>query len=128
MNGNDRSKDLQREGGNINKSLLALGNCINALADSKRGHKHIPYRDSKLTRLLQDSLGGNCRTAMIATVCQQPKYYDDTQNTLDYASRAAKITIPETMPKLTRKEHPQIDVLLEKHAEEISILEFKIRN
>lgn len=86
--GNDRSKNLQREGGNINKSLLALGNCINALADPRTGHKHIPYRNSKLTRLLRDSLGGKCRTAMIATICQQQSHYDDTQNTLIYASRA----------------------------------------
>ena len=87
--GNDRSKSLQREGGNINKSLLALGNCINALADNSRGgHRHVPYRNSKLTRLLQDSLGGKCRTAMIATICQQQSHYDDTQNTLIYASRA----------------------------------------
>ncbi|CAG2062483.1 unnamed protein product [Timema podura] len=51
------------EGANINRSLLSLGNCINSLAD---GLKHIPYRDSKLTRLLKDSLGGNCKTVMIA--------------------------------------------------------------
>lgn len=86
--GNDRSKNLQREGGNINKSLLALGNCINALADSRGGSRYIPYRNSKLTRLLKDSLGGRCRTAMIATICQQQSHYDDTQNTLIYASRA----------------------------------------
>lgn len=91
--GNDRSKNLQREGGNINKSLLALGNCINALADPKQCNKHIPYRNSKLTRLLRDSLGGKCRTAMIATVCQQPNHYDDTQNTLIYASRAKCIKL-----------------------------------
>lgn len=91
--GNDRSKNLQREGGNINKSLLALGNCINALANPKLCHKHIPYRNSKLTRLLRDSLGGKCRTAMIATVCQQSNHYDDTQNTLVYASRAKCIKL-----------------------------------
>jgi len=91
--GNDRSKNLQREGGNINKSLLALGNCINALADPRKGHKHVPYRNSKLTRLLRDSLGGRCRTAMIATVCQQASHYDDTQNTLVYASRAKCIKL-----------------------------------
>lgn len=51
-----------KEGANINKSLLALGNCINKLAD---GCKHIPYRDSNLTRILKDSLGGNCTTLMI---------------------------------------------------------------
>lgn len=91
--GNERSKNLQREGGNINKSLLALGNCINALANPKLCHKHIPYRNSKLTRLLRDSLGGKCRTAMIATVCQQHNHYDDTQNTLVYASRAKCIKL-----------------------------------
>lgn len=91
--GNDRSKNLQREGGNINKSLLALGNCINALADPKRGNRHVPYRNSKLTRLLRDSLGGKCRTAMIATVCQQSSHYEDTQNTLVYATRAKCIKL-----------------------------------
>lgn len=91
--GTDRSKNLQREGGNINKSLLALGNCINALADPKRSSNHIPYRNSKLTRLLRDSLGGKCQTAMIATVSQHPNHYDDTQNTLAYASRAKCIKI-----------------------------------
>lgn len=91
--GNDRSKNLQREGGNINKSLLALGNCINALADPRQNQKYIPYRNSKLTRLLRDSLGGKCRTAMIATLCQQPSHYDDTQNTLIYASRAKCIKL-----------------------------------
>jgi kinesin family protein 18/19 len=56
------------EGANINRSLLALGNCINALVEMHKGvgKIHIPYRDSKLTRLLKDSLGGNCRTVMIA--------------------------------------------------------------
>ena len=54
------------EGANINRSLLALANCINALSSDNKNH--IPYRDSKLTRLLKDSLGGNCRTLMIANV------------------------------------------------------------
>lgn len=79
-----------REGANINRSLLALGNVINALADSKfKGH--IPYRESKLTRLLKDSLGGNCRTVMIAAVSPSSKSYDDTYNTLRYADRAKHI-------------------------------------
>jgi kinesin family protein 18/19 len=56
------------EGAKINRSLLALANCINALADQTKAKKHIPFRDSKLTRLLKDSLGGNCRTVMIANV------------------------------------------------------------
>lgn len=97
--GNDRSKNLQMEGGNINKSLLALGNCINALAkqsEQKNARIHIPYRNSKLTRLLRDSLGGKCRTAMIATICQQQNHYDDIQNTLLYASRAKCIKLQAT--------------------------------
>lgn len=57
------------EGANINKSLLALGNCINILADKKKALvSHIPYRDSKLTRILKDSLGGNTKTIMIACI------------------------------------------------------------
>ncbi|XP_046734002.1 kinesin-like protein KIF18A [Diprion similis] len=77
-----------KEGANINKSLLALGNCINNLAD---GLSHIPYRDSKLTRLLKDSLGGNCQTVMIANVSPSNLSYEDTYNTLRYANRAKKI-------------------------------------
>ncbi|KAK2588897.1 hypothetical protein KPH14_001758 [Odynerus spinipes] len=77
-----------KEGANINKSLLALGNCINNLAD---GVRHIPYRDSKLTRLLKDSLGGNCQTIMIANISPSSLNYEDTYNTLKYANRAKKI-------------------------------------
>ncbi|KZC07186.1 Kinesin-like protein KIF18A [Dufourea novaeangliae] len=77
-----------KEGANINRSLLALGNCINNLAD---GAKHITYRDSKLTRLLKDSLGGNCQTVMIANIAPSSLSYEDTYNTLRYANRAKKI-------------------------------------
>ena len=85
------------EGANINKSLLALGNCINALCEqTKQGanankNQHIPYRDSKLTRLLKDSLGGNCRTVMIANISPAFTAYEDTLNTLKYADRAKQI-------------------------------------
>uniref|UniRef100_A0A8C2NVA3 Kinesin-like protein n=1 Tax=Capra hircus TaxID=9925 RepID=A0A8C2NVA3_CAPHI len=75
------------EGTNINRSLLALGNVINALADTKKKNQHIPYRNSKLTRLLKDSLGGNCQTIMIAAVSPSSVFYDDTYNTLKYANR-----------------------------------------
>lgn len=77
-----------KEGASINKSLLALGNCINKLAD---GSKHIPYRDSNMTRILKDSLGGNCRTVMIANISPSSLTYEDTYNTLKYAQRAQKI-------------------------------------
>ena len=81
------------EGANINRSLLALGNCITALADQANGGKgtFVPYRDSKLTRLLKDSLGGTCRTVMIANVGPCHMQYEDTHNTLKYANRAKNI-------------------------------------
>lgn len=82
-----------KEGANINKSLLALGNCINALCmpPSRNGVQHIPYRDSKLTRLLKFSLGGNCRTVMIVCVSPCSVHLEDTGNTLKYANRAKNI-------------------------------------
>lgn len=78
------------EGANINKSLLALGSCINALCDPRK-RNHIPYRNSKLTRLLKFSLGGNCKTVMIVCVSPSSAHYDETQNTLRYADRAKNI-------------------------------------
>lgn len=78
------------EGANINKSLLALGSCINALCDPRK-RNHIPYRNSKLTRLLKFSLGGNCRTVMIVCVSPSSHHFDETQNTLRYANRAKNI-------------------------------------
>ncbi|KAM9368821.1 kinesin-like protein KIF18B [Phaethornis superciliosus] len=82
-----------REGANINRSLLALINVINALADTKGKKSHVPYRDSKLTRLLKDCLGGNCRSVMIAAVSPAAPAYEDTYNTLKYASRAKEIKL-----------------------------------
>ncbi|KAL9648938.1 hypothetical protein ABK040_008318 [Willaertia magna] len=78
------------EGANINKSLLALSNCINALGRNK-GKGYVPYRNSKLTRLLKDSLGGNCKTVMIANISPSDLSYDDSYNTLKYANRAKTI-------------------------------------
>ncbi|KAF5020941.1 hypothetical protein F66182_7022 [Fusarium sp. NRRL 66182] len=78
------------EGANINKSLLALGSCINALCD-RRQKAHVPYRNSKLTRLLKFSLGGNCKTVMIVCVSPSSAHFDETQNTLRYANRAKNI-------------------------------------
>ena len=79
------------EGANINKSLLALGNCINALCENGGSSRHVPYRNSKLTRLLKFSLGGNCKTVMIVCVAPTSNHFDDTHNTLIYAERATKI-------------------------------------
>lgn len=74
----------------INKSLSALGNVISALTDSK-GRTHIPYRDSKLTRMLEDSLGGNCKTTMIAMVSPAIDALMETISTLKFANRAKHI-------------------------------------
>ncbi|KAJ3339262.1 kinesin-like protein Klp5 [Gonapodya sp. JEL0774] len=78
------------EGAKINRSLLALGNCINALCNPATS-SHVPYRDSKLTRLLKYSLGGNCRVVMIAAVSPASFHYEETHNTLQYANRAKNI-------------------------------------
>ena len=75
----------------INKSLSALGNVINALTDPKI--KHIPYRDSKLTRLLQNSLGGNCKTSMIAMISPYDGSFNESISTLNFAKRAKSIRI-----------------------------------
>lgn len=78
-------------GANINRSLLALGNCINALGEKGNKGNFVPYRDSKLTRLLKDSLGGNCRTVMIANISAAESSFEETLNTLKYANRAKNI-------------------------------------
>ena len=87
------------EGAHINRSLLALGNCINALVMGK-GH-YVNYRDSKLTRLLKDSLGGNCQTVMIAHISPASRSFEESRNTLTYAERAKHIkTRVRTSPPL----------------------------
>ena len=78
------------EGAHINRSLLALGNCINAFGGNTRAN-YVNYRDSKLTRLLKDSLGGNCRTVMIAHVSPASSSFEESRNTLTYAERAKRI-------------------------------------
>uniref|UniRef100_A0A671WC25 Kinesin family member 21B n=1 Tax=Sparus aurata TaxID=8175 RepID=A0A671WC25_SPAAU len=83
--------DRAREGISINCGLLALGNVISALGDQAKKGGHVPYRDSKLTRLLQDSLGGNSRTVMIACVSPSDRDFMETLNTLKYANRARNI-------------------------------------
>ncbi|KFK27871.1 hypothetical protein AALP_AA8G439800 [Arabis alpina] len=82
-----------KEGIHINKGLLALGNVISALGDERKRKEggHVPYRDSKLTRLLQDSLGGNSKTVMIACVSPADTNAEETLNTLKYANRARNI-------------------------------------
>ncbi|KAI8074623.1 hypothetical protein BC940DRAFT_288690 [Gongronella butleri] len=83
--------DRAREGIAINSGLLALGNVISALGDESRRASHVPYRDSKLTRLLQDSLGGNSQTLMVACVSPADANFAETLSTLKYANRARNI-------------------------------------
>lgn len=108
------SGDRLKEASKINLSLSALGNVISALVNSKV--KHIPYRDSRLTRLLQDSLGGNTKTLMVACLSPADNNYDETLSTLRYANRAKNI---KNKPKIN--EDPK-DVLLKEYQEEITKL------
>ena len=97
--------DRLKEGININMGLLSLGNVISALGEENRGaNSHIPYRDSKLTRLLQDSLGGNSHTLMIACVSPADSNLEETISTLRYADRARKIKNKPIINKDPRNE------------------------
>uniref|UniRef100_A0A3Q0KEE7 Kinesin-like protein n=1 Tax=Schistosoma mansoni TaxID=6183 RepID=A0A3Q0KEE7_SCHMA len=109
-----------KEATQINLSLSTLGNVISALVDGKSAH--IPYRDSKLTRLLQDSLGGNSKTIMIANIGPATYNYEETINTLRYANRAKNI---RNKPKIN--EDPK-DALLREYQEEINRLKSLLRN
>lgn len=108
-----------KEAAKINLSLSALGNVISALVDGKS--THIPYRDSKLTRLLQDSLGGNARTVMIATVGPSHKNFEESLATLRYANRAKNI---KNKPRIN--EDPK-DALLREFQEEIARLKAQLQ-
>ncbi|CAK9169081.1 unnamed protein product [Ilex paraguariensis] len=92
-----RREGRAREAGEINKSLLTLGRVINALVEHSG---HVPYRDSKLTRLLRDSLGGKTKTCIIATVSPSVHCLEETLGTLDYAFRAKSI---QNRPEVNQK-------------------------
>ncbi|WOK92248.1 kinesin-like protein KIN-7L [Canna indica] len=81
-----------KEGKHINKSLMILGNVINKLSESGKQRGHIPYRDSKLTRILQPALGGNSKTSIICTVAPEEAHIEESRGTLQFASRANRIT------------------------------------
>ena len=103
-----------KEATKINLSLSTLGNVISALVDGKSSH--VPYRNSKLTRLLQDSLGGNSKTLMFANIGPANYNYDETLSTLRYANRAKNI-----------KNHAKVnedpkDTLMKKYQQEIEEL------
>jgi len=108
----------------INKSLSALGNVINALTDN-RGHQHIPYRDSKLTRILQESLGGNSRTSLIINCSPSSFNENETLSALRFGYRAKSI---KNTPKINREfTAAQLQVLLEKSEKKVTIKDRRIR-
>uniref|UniRef100_A0AC34QF45 Kinesin-like protein n=1 Tax=Panagrolaimus sp. JU765 TaxID=591449 RepID=A0AC34QF45_9BILA len=112
--------DRLKEASKINLSLSTLGNVISALVDSKTSH--IPYRNSKLTRLLQDSLGGNSKTLMIANIGPASYNYDETLSTLRYANRAKNIK------NVARINEDPKDTMMRKLQEEIEMLRKELEN
>mgnify|MGYP002624180383 CR=1 FL=1 len=118
------------EGANINKSLLTLGNCINALSGkSEKGSKiYVPYRDSKLTRLLKDSLGGNSRTVMIANISPFIYNFDDTYNTLKYAERAKCIKTKVKLNVLEKNQVSNYFDMIQKLKNKINILQNQLNS
>ncbi|CAM6101475.1 unnamed protein product [Calypogeia fissa] len=119
LNKTGATGDRFRELTNINWSLSALGNVISALVDGKT--THIPYRDSKLTRLLQDSLGGNTRTVMLANIGPSDYNFDESISTLRYANRAKNI---KNKPRIN--EDPK-DAILREFQEEIARLKAQLQ-
>ncbi|KAH7362532.1 kinesin-II 95 kDa subunit [Plectosphaerella cucumerina] len=132
--GSERAKSTEatgqrlREGSNINKSLTTLGRVIGALADAKQNSRKrnkdvVPYRDSILTWLLKDSLGGNSKTAMIA--CIAPSDYEETLSTLRYADQAKRIRTRA----IVNQDHisaAERDAQISAMAEEIRILQLSV--
>ncbi|XP_078442779.1 P-loop containing nucleoside triphosphate hydrolases superfamily protein isoform X2 [Wolffia australiana] len=127
-----------KEGKHINKSLMTLGNVINRLSDGGRQRGHIPYRDSKLTRILQPALGGNAKTSIICTVAPEELHVEETRGTLQFASRAKRITncaqVNEilTDAALLKRQKQEIEELRRKlqgsHAEVLEQVLLKQRN
>lgn len=120
-----KSSSLLHEGSNINRSLLALANCIKMLSENKQAKQHIPYRDSKLTRLLKASLMGQNQTLMIACVSPTWLTYDETINTLGYAQRAGMIKaqqqqrVPRPRVSIDKRYATQIRQLRQEVEEEV---------
>ncbi len=117
--GRSGAKDARaKEAGNINQSLLTLGRVITALVERS---PHVPYRDSKLTRLLQESLGGRAKTCIIATVAPSIQCLDETLSTLDYAQRAKRIkNKPVVNQRMTKR------VLIREYNDEIERLKSEL--
>ncbi|TMW60724.1 hypothetical protein Poli38472_000766 [Pythium oligandrum] len=136
-----------KESISINQGLLALGNVISALSDEKKrqntseksggggnnstttggGTVHVPYRDSKLTRLLQDSLGGNAKTLMIACVSPATINFEETLNTLKYANRAKNIKNRPIVNQQTQEEKQKAEEEISRMKEEIALLQSQLQ-
>ncbi|KAI4316885.1 hypothetical protein L6164_024819 [Bauhinia variegata] len=110
-----------REGGHINRSLLTLGTVIRKLSKGKNGH--VPYRDSKLTRILQNSLGGNARTAIICTLSPARSHVEQSRNTLFFASCAKQVTTNAQVNMVTSDK-----VLVNRLQQELARLENELRS
>ncbi|CAF1930846.1 unnamed protein product [Rotaria magnacalcarata] len=108
-----------KEGISINSGLLVLGNVISILGDPMKKGAHVPYRDSKLTRLLQDSLGGNSRTLMIACISPVDRDFSETKSTLNYAQRARNI---RNRVKVNQDKHSRQIIQLQMEIERLRAL------
>ncbi|KAF8745536.1 hypothetical protein HU200_013437 [Digitaria exilis] len=123
------------EAGHINKSLLMLGNVINKLSENGKQRGHIPYRDSKLTRILQPALGGNAKTSIICTAAPEEMHIEETRGTLKFASRAKCVSncaqVNEMLLFLKRQKR-EIEELRKKlqgsHSEGLEQVVLKLRN
>jgi len=115
-----RRQEQEKEMVNINTSLAALGNVVSALLET--GRKHIPYRDSSLTRLLQDALSGHGRTIIIATVHEDSQYVEETFSTLSFANRASRIKVT-----LTVSENVSESISLEEAKRQIRVLRARVQ-
>ncbi|OPJ78643.1 kinesin family member 12 isoform B [Patagioenas fasciata monilis] len=118
------SGELSVEANNINRSLLALGHCISLLAKSQGKRTHIPYRDSKLTRLLARSLGGSGVTLMVACISPSSRCLSETLSTLHYASRARKVT---TRPMANRVSRVKLLQTLEEEIHALQLENLSLR-
>ncbi|KAK3847876.1 MAG: P-loop containing nucleoside triphosphate hydrolase protein, partial [Linnemannia gamsii] len=115
--------DRAKEGISINAGLHALGNVISALGDPSKKASHVPYRDSKLTRLLQDSLGGNALALMIACVSPSEVNLGETLNTLKYANRARNIKNSSSLNQEINMDNPEyLRTIIQKLKMEIKVL------
>jgi hypothetical protein len=114
------------EGQHINRSLLALGNCINALGTGSQ--KYVNFRDSKLTRILKESLGGNCRTVMIACASPASIHFEETYNTMNYANRAKNIKMAAVKNTTVVEAHiVEFGQIVERLKAEVTFLQAKVK-